>query len=377
MTRPGTLEEFRTRCRETLAEHAVPHHDRWEAEGIVDRAFWRAVGAAGLLGVGVPTELGGGGEPGFRFPAVLSEELVRAGVTAPGIVAHNDVVASYLAARTTAEQQARWLPGACSGELVAAIALTEPSGGSDLAGIRTTAVRDGDHYRLDGAKTFVTNGEHADLVLVAARTADEPGTRGISLFVVEGDTDGLRRGERLPTLGWRASDVAPLEFDGARVPAANLIGREGAAAAVLMGGLPRERLSIAVVALASAEVALAGAVRHARERHAFGGPIGSLQANRFTLATADTEVSIARVFVEHCIDLLDARRLGVTDAAKAKWWTTELQVRVADRALQLHGGHGYLEGTPVAREWLNSRVQTIYGGSTEVMKELIGRSLGL
>lgn len=374
---PGNLEEFRARCRATLAEHAVPHHDRWEAAGIVDRAFWRAVGGAGLLGVGIPTEHGGGGEPGFRYPAVLSEELVGAGVTAPGIVAHNDVVASYLATRTSTEQKARWLPGACAGELVAAIALTEPSGGSDLAGIRTAAVRDGDHYRLDGAKTFVTNGEHADLILVAARTADEPGTRGISLFVVEGDTPGLHRGERLPTLGWRASDVAPLDFDGARVPASNLLGREGAAAAVLMGGLPRERLSIAVVALASAELALAGAVRYARERHAFGGPIGSLQANRFALASADTEVSIARVFVEHCIDLLDAGRLGVTDAAKAKWWTTELQVRVADRALQLHGGHGYLDGTPVAREWVNSRVQTIYGGSTEVMKELIGRSLGL
>lgn len=370
-------EDFRAVCRDLLEREAVPHHDDWERAGIVSREFWRAAGNAGLLGIGVPTEHGGAGKPDFRYAAILSEELIRAGVTAPGIVAHNDVLASYLATRTTLEQRARWLSGLCSGELVAAIALTEPSGGSDIAAMRTTAVRDGDAYVLNGRKTFITNGENADVVLVAARTADRPGTQGISLLVVERGTPGFTRGERMPKLGWCASDTCELVFADCHVPVDNLIGKENAASAYLMAGLPRERLSIAVVAVASAERALAGALKYAREREAFGGPIGHLQHNRFTLATLDTEVTIARVFVDHCIAQLNARQLTVAGAAKAKWWTTELQVRVADRALQLHGGHGYLAGNAVSREWANSRVQTIYGGTTEVMKELIGRSLGL
>ncbi|NDL55832.1 acyl-CoA dehydrogenase family protein [Phytoactinopolyspora mesophila] len=370
-------EAFRQRCRDFLERDVVPHHAQWERDGIVGRDFWRGAGKAGLLAMGAPAELGGAGRPEFRYAALLTEELIRARVTAPGIVAHNDVAASYLLARTTPEQRSRWVPGLAAGELVAAIAISEPTGGSDLAALRTTARREGEHYVLNGEKAFITNGENADVVVVACRTSDAPGTRGISLIVVERGTPGFTRGERLPTLGWLASDTCNLRFEDCRVPAENLIGAEGAGSMYLMSGMPRERLSIAVVAVSAAELVLADALEHARTRQAFGGTLGSLQHNRFTLATLDTEVSIARVFLEHCIDELDEGRLTVADAAKVKWWTTELQVRVADRALQLHGGHGYLAGNDVSREWINSRVQTIYGGPTEVMKELIGRSLGL
>ncbi|GAA2714136.1 MULTISPECIES: acyl-CoA dehydrogenase family protein [Streptomyces] len=370
-------EEFRALCREFLAREAVPHHERWEQEGILDREVWRKAGGAGLLGIGVPVEYGGGGEEDFRYPAVLSEELIRARVTAPGFVAHNDVVASYLATRTTEEQRKRWLPGLCSGELIAAIAMSEPDAGSNVADIRTTAVRDGEHYVLNGQKTFITNGENADVVLVAVKTAPDRGGQGISLLVVERDTPGFSRGRRMAKLGWQASDTCELFFSDCRVPVANLVGKENAGMAYLMAGLPRERLSIAVVAVAAAERILADALEYARTRKAFGQPIGSFQHNRFLLATLDTEITIARVFLDHCIAELNAGRLTVADAAKAKWWTTELQVEVANKCLQLYGGYGYLKESPISREWANSRVQTIYGGTTEIMKELIGRSLGL
>ncbi|MGL4745149.1 MAG: acyl-CoA dehydrogenase family protein [Dermatophilaceae bacterium] len=373
-TLPG-LDTFRATVREVLHEHATPHHDAWEREGRTPREFWRAAGAGGLLAPAAPPELGGAGLTDPRYAAAVAEELVRAGLTAPGIVAHNDVATSYVLGRGSSEQRRRWMPGLVTGECVAAIAITEPGGGSDVAAMATTARRDGDHYVLDGRKSFITNGETADLVVVAARTGDGP--RGLSLVVVERGTPGLTRGEQLPTLGWRANDTCDLRFDGCRVPAANLLGSEGAATAVLMRALPAERVSIATVAVTSAEMTLAAALTHARTRTAFGGPIGSLQHNRFVLATLDTEVTIARVFLDHCLAQHAAGRLSVADAAKAKWWCTELQTRVADRAVQLLGGRGYLDDNPVSREWLNSRVQTIYGGPTEVMKELIGRSLGL
>ncbi|WP_026116246.1 acyl-CoA dehydrogenase family protein [Nocardiopsis valliformis] len=370
-------EDFRKMARTFLEREAVPYHDQWEKDGIVDRDLWRRAGAAGLLGMDAPVEYGGGGEPDFRFHAILAEELIRARVTAPGFVAHNDIVSSYLATRTTPEQRQRWLPGLCSGELVAAIAMSEPETGSNVADIRTTAVRDGDSYVLNGQKTFITNGENADLVLVAARTAPQRGGSGLSLLVVERDTPGFSRGPRMEKLGWQASDTCELFFDDCRVPASHLIGKENAGMAYLMGGLPRERLSIATVAVAACERMLEDVLEYARQRHAFGQPIGSFQHNRFQLATMDTEVTIARVFLDHCVTELNARRLSAADAAKAKWWTTELQVDVANRALQLHGGYGYLKESPISREWVNSRVQTIYGGTTEIMKELIGRSLGL
>ncbi|MCB5910449.1 acyl-CoA dehydrogenase family protein [Streptomyces pinistramenti] len=370
-------EDFRALCREFLAREVLPHHARWEKDGIVSREVWRKAGAAGLLGIGVPTEYGGGGESDFRFPAVFSQEIMHARATAPGFVAHNDVIASYLAPRTTDEQKKRWLPGLCAGETIAAIAMSEPDAGSNVADIRTTAHRDGDTYLLNGTKSFITNGENADLIVVAAKTAPQRGAQGISFLAVERGTPGFTRGRRMDKLGWHASDTCELFFDDCRIPAGNLIGKENAGLAHMMAGLPRERLSIATVAVAAAQRMLTDTLDYARTRQAFGQNIGSFQHNRFQLATMDTEITIAQVYLDHCISELNAGRLSVTDAAKAKWWTTELQVDVAGRCLQLHGGFGYLKESAISREWTNSRVQTIYGGTTEVMKELIGRSLGL
>ncbi|SCL30837.1 Acyl-CoA dehydrogenase [Micromonospora nigra] len=369
-------DEFRDLCRAFLAREAVPHHDRWEADGIVDREVWRKAGAAGLLGMDVDPEYGGGGQRDFRFNAVLVEEIVAAGCSGLGFGLHNDVVAPYLTELTTDEQRKRWLPGFCSGDLVTAIAMSEPGAGSDLAGVRTTAVRDGDTLVLNGQKTFITNGEMADLVLVVARTADQ-GAHGVSLIAVEAGTPGFTRGRRLAKVGLKANDTAELFFDDCRVPAENLVGTENHGFYHLMANLPRERLSIAVSAVAAAEKLLAITLDHARSREAFGRPIGRFQHNRFLLAEMDTEVTIARTFVNHCVAEFGAGRLSVTDAAKAKWWTTELQNRVADRCVQLHGGYGFMLEYPVAKYWLDGRVQTIYGGTTEIMKEIIGRGLDL
>ncbi|MBQ1026635.1 acyl-CoA dehydrogenase family protein [Micromonospora sp. C95] len=369
-------DEFRDLCRRFLDREAVPHHERWETDGIVDREVWRKAGAAGLLGPDVDEAYGGGGQRDFRYNAVLVEEIVNSGCSGLGFGLHNDVVAPYLTELTTEEQRQRWLPRFCSGDLVTAIAMSEPGAGSDLAGVRTTAVRDGDSYLLNGQKTFITNGELADLVIVVARTADE-GAHGVSLIAVETGTAGFTRGRRLAKVGLKANDTAELFFDDCRVPAANLVGTENHGFYHLMANLPRERLSIAIAAVAAAERLLALTLDYARTREAFGRPIGKFQHNRFLLAELDTEVTIARTFVNHCVAEFNAGRLSVTDAAKAKWWTTELQNRVADRSVQLHGGYGFMAEYPVARAWLDSRVQTIYGGTTEIMKEIIGRGLGL
>jgi alkylation response protein AidB-like acyl-CoA dehydrogenase len=370
-------EEFRALCREFLTREAVPRHERWEADGIVDREIWRTAGAAGLLGMDVDEAYGGGGQRDFRFNAVLVEEIVAHGCSGLGFGLHNDVVAPYLTELTTDGQRKRWLPGFCSGDLVTALAMSEPGAGSDLAGIRTSAVRDGADYVLTGQKTFITNGELADLVVVVAKTAPEQGAHGVSLIAVERGTAGFTRGRRLAKVGLKANDTAELFFDECRVPAENLIGTENHGFYHLMGNLPRERLSIAIAAVAAAERLLAVTLDYARSREAFGRPIGAFQHNRFVLAELDTEITIARTFVNHCVAEFNAGRLSVIDAAKAKWWTTELQNRVADRCVQLHGGYGYMLEYPVARAWLDGRVQTIYGGTTEIMKEIIGRGLGL
>jgi alkylation response protein AidB-like acyl-CoA dehydrogenase len=369
--------EFRALCREFLVREAVPHHAEWEKAGLVDREIWRKAGAAGLLGMDVDEELGGAGQRDFRFNAVLVEEIIRAGCSGLGFGLHNDVVAPYLTELTTDDQRKRWLPAFCSGDMITAIAMSEPGAGSDLAGVRTTAVRDGDSYVLNGQKTFITNGEHADLVIVVAKTATDQGAHGVSLIAVERGAPGFTRGRRLEKVGLKANDTAELFFDDCRVPAENLIGTENQGFYHLMGNLPRERLGIAVAAVAAAEVILEQTLEYARTRQAFGRPIGTFQHNRFLLAELDTEVTIARTFLNHCILEFNAGRLSVTDAAKAKWWTTELQNKVADRCLQLHGGYGYMLEYPVAKAWLDSRVQTIYGGTTEIMKEIIGRGLGL
>lgn len=370
-------EEFRALCRDFLKREAVPYHPEWEAAGIVDREVWRKAGKAGLLGMDVDEAYGGGGQRDFRFNAVLVEEIVAAGVSGLGFGLHNDVVAPYLTDLGTDEQKRRWLPRFCSGDMITAIAMSEPGAGSDLAGVRTTAVRDGDEWVLNGQKTFITNGEHADLVIVVAKTAPDEGAHGVSLFAVERGAPGFIRGRRLEKVGLKANDTAELFFDNCRVPATNLVGSENHGFYHLTANLPRERLGIAVAAVAAAERILDLTLEYARTRQAFGRPIGRFQHNRFLLAELDTEITIARTFLNHCVAEFNAGRLSVIDAAKAKWWTTELQNKVADRCVQLHGGYGYMLEYPVAKAWLNSRVQTIYGGTTEIMKEIIGRGLNL
>jgi alkylation response protein AidB-like acyl-CoA dehydrogenase len=370
-------DDFRALCREFLAREAVPYHAEWEKAGLVDREVWRKAGAAGLLGFDVAEEYGGSGQNDFRFNAVLGEEIIRAGCSGLGFGLHNDVVAPYLNELTTEEQRKRWLPAFCSGDMITAIAMSEPGAGSDLAGVRTTATRDGDSYVLNGQKTFITNGELADLVIVVAKTATDQGAHGVSLIAVERGTPGFTRGRRLEKVGLKANDTAELFFDDCRVPADNLIGTENHGFYHLMSNLPRERLSIAAGAVGAAEVILEQTLGYARSRQAFGRAIGSFQHNRFLLAELDTEVTIARTFLNHCLLEYNAGRLTVTDAAKAKWWTTELQTKVADRCVQLHGGYGYMLEYPVAKAWLDGRVSTIYGGTTEIMKEIIGRGLGL
>ncbi len=371
-------EEFRDLCAAFLAREAVPYHDQWEHDGIVDRDVWRKAGKTGLLGMDVAEEYGGGGQPDdFRFQCVLVEEVVRSGCSGLGFGLHNDVVAPYLTDLGTPEQKARWLPGFCSGDIVTAIAMSEPGAGSDLAGVRTRAVRDGDHYVLNGQKTFITNGEMADLVIVVAKTDTSAGAHGVSLIAVESGTPGFSRGRRLAKVGLKANDTAELFFDDCRVPARNLIGFENKGFYHLTNNLPRERLSIATAAVATAEHLLEISLEYARTREAFGKPIGTFQHNRFLLAELSTEVTIARTFFNHCVNEFNAGRLTVSDAAMVKWWTTELQNRVADRCVQIHGGYGFMLEYPVAKAWLNSRVTTIYGGTTEVMKEIIGRGLGL
>jgi len=370
-------ESFRGTARSFCAKHVVPHYADWEAAGIVPRELWTAAGSQGLLGFMVPEEYGGGGVRDFRYNTVLAEELTRVGASGVGFGIHNDINAPYLLDLTTDQQKARWLPGFCSGELITAIAMTEPGAGSDLQAIGTTARRDGDAYVLDGAKTFISNGISADLVIVVASTAPGTGAGGLSLLVVERGMAGLERGRNLDKIGLKSQDTAELFFDGVRVPAENLLGEEGRGFAYLMERLPQERLAIAVVAVAACEAMLEMTLVYVKERTAFGRPVGSFQHSRFTVAEMVTETQVARVFVDRCIEELGTGRLGIDEAAMAKWWTTELQKRVADRCLQLHGGYGYMSEYPIARAFLDTRGQTIYGGTTEVMKEIIGRSLGL
>ncbi|MDP5182127.1 acyl-CoA dehydrogenase family protein [Blastococcus sp. BMG 814] len=370
-------ESFRAMLRDFLAKEVTPHHDEWERAGVVDRAVWLRAGEQGLLGMDVPEEYGGGGVKDFRYNAILSAEVSRAGASGLGFTLQNDVVAPYLIGLTTDEQKRRWLPGLVSGEIITAIAMTEPGAGSDLQGLRTTARRDGDEWVLNGSKTFITNGINADLVIVVARTDPEAGARGFSLLVVERGMPGFERGRNLDKIGLKAQDTAELFFEDVRVPAANLLGTEGHGFFHLMENLPQERLSIAAGAVASARIVLDLTVRYCKERTAFGKPIGSFQNTRFELAEMHTEVSIAETYLEKAILEHNAGRFTVEDAAMAKWWTTELQKRVVDRCLQLHGGYGYMLEYPVAKAFLDSRIQTIYGGTTEIMKEIVGRSLGV
>ena len=375
------FEEEHDRFREVVArfvaDEVVPHHDAWERDGQVPRELWTKAGALGLLCTDVPTEYGGGGVPDFRYNCVVTEELSRVGASGVGFPLHNDVIVPYLLALATEEQRQRWLPGMASGELITAIAMTEPGTGSDLASVATTAVRQPDGgYRLDGAKTFITNGILSDLVIVVAKTDPGASHGGISLFVVERGMEGFTRGRKLDKIGLLAQDTAELHFDGVRVPADNLLGEEGQGFAYLMRALPQERLSIAVGAVAGAEAALELTLRYCREREAFGRPIGSFQHSRFQLAEMKTAVTVGRQFVDRCIERHAAGELTVEEAAMAKYWTTELLDDVVDRCVQLHGGYGYVREYAIARAYCDARVGRIYGGTNEIMKEIIGRTMG-
>jgi alkylation response protein AidB-like acyl-CoA dehydrogenase len=370
-------DAFRETARAFCDKEIVPHHDSWEEAGIVPRELWTAAGQAGLLGFMMPEEYGGGGVRDFRFNTVLIEELTRARASGVGFAIHTDINSAYLLDYATDEQKARWLPAFCSGEMITAIAMTEPGAGSDLQGIRTTARRDGDDYVLNGQKTFISNGILADLVIVVAKTDPEAGAQGISLLVVERGMPGFERGRNLDKIGLKAQDTAELFFDDVRVPAGNLLGEEGKGFVYLMEKLPQERLAIAVVAAAACENILDVTLRYVKDRKAFGRPIGSFQNSRFVLAELATETQIARVFVDRCIQELQAGTLTVAEAAMAKWWTTELQKKVVDRCLQLHGGYGFMTEYPIAKAYLDTRIQTIYGGTTEIMKEIIGRTMGV
>ncbi|MER6004374.1 acyl-CoA dehydrogenase family protein [Nonomuraea sp. NPDC051941] len=368
---------FRETVREFMAREVVPHHAQWEKDGIVPREVWKKAGELGMFGFSVPEEYGGAGVTDFRYNAVIVEEILRNGASGLGFSLHNDVMAPYLVDLTNDEQKQRWLPGFASGELISAIAMSEPGAGSDLQGIRTTALREGDHYLVNGQKTFITNGINADLVVVVAKTDPDAGARGTTLIVVERGMEGFERGRNLEKIGMKAQDTAELFFENVRVPVANRLGpRDGEGFFQLMNNLPQERLSIAVAAVAAAEAVLEETIEYCKTRQAFGRSIGSFQNTRFVLAELATETEIARHYVDKCILALNAGQLDAVDAAKAKWWTTELQNKVIDRCLQLHGGYGYMMEYPVAKAWIDSRVQTIYGGTTEIMKEIIGRSFG-
>jgi len=369
---------FRGTVRHFVETEIAPHHEAWTEAGIVDKSMFRAAGQQGLLGMAIPEEYGGGGSPDFRYNAIIDEEVITSGVGASGmcITLHNDICIPYFLAYSDEEQKERWFPGLVSGELMAAIAMTEPGTGSDLAGITTSAVRDGADYVLNGSKTFITNGINSDIVIVVARTNPDPHA-GLTLFVVEAGMDGFERGRNLDKIGMHAQDTAELFFSDVRVPKANRLGAEGMGFMQLVGNLAQERLTIAVGAVAGAEAALDLTIEYAAERTAFGRPIGRFQHNRFLLAELKTEVDIGRVFVDRLIEEHLAGRLTIEQAAEAKWWTTEMLRRVVDAGVQMHGGYGYMTEYPIAQAFLDARLQTIYGGTTEIMKEIIGRGLGL
>ena len=370
-------EAFRDSARSFIAKEITPHYPRWDRAGIVPRELFARAGDLGLFAA-VPERFGGAGVADFRYNAVFAEEAARAGVTPAtlGLNLQSDVCMPYLIGLASDEQRQRWLPGIADGTLITAIAMTEPGTGSDLSGIGTRAVRDGGDYVVNGAKTFITNGINADLVITAVRTGEHP-HKGLSLLVIERGMAGFERGRNLEKVGLHAQDTAELSFSDVRVPAANLLGAEGEGFYGLTRNLPQERISIAVTAVAQSAAAVEETISYVRSRTAFGKPIGSLQNTRFRLAELVTEIDIAQQFVDRCIRELVDGALSPVDAAKAKWWATELQGRTMDACVQLHGGYGYMLDYPIARAWADSRVSRIYGGSTEIMKEIIGRSLEL
>jgi alkylation response protein AidB-like acyl-CoA dehydrogenase len=383
MERLLTFEEehdmFRDSFRSFVDKEMVPNVEAWERAGIMDRDVFRKAGASGFLGMAVPEEHGGGGVDDFRYNLIIGEELMRAHVGAAGlgITLHNDVNLPYFLHLCNEEQKTRWLPGIVSGELVTAIAMTEPGIGSDLAGMKTTAIRDGDEYVVNGSKTFITNGINADIVITAVKTDPSQRHSGMSLMILDAHAPGFERGRNLEKVGLHAQDTAELFFSDVRVPVADRLGEEGKGFKYLVTNLPQERLSIATAAVALAQACLDSTLEYVKERTAFGQPIGSFQNSRFRLAELATEIQVGRSYTDRCVVALNAKALDATEAAMAKWWCTEMLGRVTDTCVQLHGGYGYMTEYPVARAWADARITRIYGGTTEIMKEIIGKSMGL
>ena len=370
------LELLVSTCRQFFLKECVPHYDRWEQQGCVDREIWQKAGTAGLLCASMP-ELYGGAGGNFAHEAVIAIEANRAGVSGLGIPLHNAIVAPYILNYGSEEQKRRWLPGMATSERIGAIAMSEPAAGSDLQGIRTTATRKGNGYVLNGQKTFITNGQLANLIIVVAKTDPALGAKGISLFVVETDAvEGFRRGRNLDKIGLKANDTSELFFDHVEVPASSLLGtEEGQGFFMLMDQLPQERLLIALHAVGRIESALDVTIDYVKSRTAFGKPIMEFQNTQFELAECKTEATIGRIFVDHCIARHLEKALDTATASMAKYWMTDLQCRIIDRCLQLHGGYGYMNEYPIARMFRDARVERIYGGTNEIMKLLIARSL--
>jgi alkylation response protein AidB-like acyl-CoA dehydrogenase len=369
-------ELFRESVRAFVAQTVRPNHERWRHERAIDRSFWLEAGRHDFLGIAMPAEQGGQDLDDFRFNMVLIEELAAAGLALSSAVGiHVDVVAPYLIELATAEQRERWMPGFCTGELITALAMTEPGGGSDLAALRTRAVRNGGDWLLSGSKTFITNGMSADLVIVPARTG--PGRREITLFGVASGTPGFTRGRKLDKVGQHEADTAELFFEDVRLTDAEVLGPLGEGFAAMMSHLAQERLHVAVENLAHATAQFATTLQYAKERQAFGAPIGSFQHNRFRLAEMSTRLDVTQAFVDHCVVAHVAGRLSPVDAAKAKWWSADVQNEVIDGCVQLFGGYGYMEEYEVARAWTDARITRIWAGTNEIMKEIIGRDLGL
>jgi alkylation response protein AidB-like acyl-CoA dehydrogenase len=367
---------FRETARRFYEKECAPHAAEWERNGVTAREPWLRAGELGLIGWEAPERFGGQGVKDFRYNAIMTEEMAATGTVGIGIGLQNDIMAPYLVQLTTDEQKERWLPGYVSGELITAIAMSEPAAGSDLAGIRTTAVRDGDHFVVNGAKTFISNGILSDLVVTVVKTDPAAGHKGISLLVIEREMEGFQRGRNLDKIGQKAADTAELIFTDVRVPAENLLGEENRGFYHLMRNLPAERLGIAIHAVAQARRALELTRQYASERRAFGTPIGSFQANRHAIADMSVKLDVMQVYVDRCIEAINAGELTAQEAAGAKLWTTETQWEIVDRCLQLHGGYGYMNEYEIARLWRDARVQRLYGGTSEIMRDLIGRSLG-
>jgi alkylation response protein AidB-like acyl-CoA dehydrogenase len=372
-------ELFRQSFRTFVSKEMAPHNDEWERAGVMPRELFQSAGSHGFLGMAIPSEYGGGGVEDFRYNLILTEELQRAGLNAAGLglTLHNDICLPYFLRYCDEHQKQRWLPGIAAGDLITAIAMTEPGIGSDLASMTTTAIADGDHYLVNGSKTFITNGINADLVITAVKTDPEMRHQGMSLLVIERGMAGFERGRNLEKIGLHAQDTAELFFSDVPVPTSNRLGDEGKGFTYLVSNLPQERLSIAAAGVAAARSALQWTIEYCQQRQAFGQPIGSFQNSRFVLAQIKSEVEIGQAFIDQCVLALNAGELSPEDAAMAKWWCTELQGRVVDQCVQLHGGYGYMHEYPIARAYLDARVTRIYGGTTEIMKEIIGRSLGV